>query len=80
MEQKTQRISLTRLKALAADIGLEPVPYSLLAATVGRVAAVIMKEHEEDGRRADEVMERVRRGEERILTDAELSASLGLDR
>ena len=80
LEQKTQRISLARLKTLAADIGLEPVPYSLLAATVSRVAAVIMKEGEEDGRRADEVMERVRRGEEKIYSAAEVTAYLDLDR
>ena len=79
LEQKTQRISLARLKTLAARIGLEPVPYNLLAATVSRVAAVIMKEDEEDGRRADEVMERVRRGEEKVYSAEELRVRLGLD-
>ena len=77
--QKTQRISLNRLKELTKSIGLKVIGYSQLAATINRVAEVILESDAEDGRLAEEVMERVRRGEERILTEAELSASLGLD-
>ena len=77
--QKTQRISLNRLKELAKSIGLKVIGYSQLAATINRVAEVILESDAEDGRLAEEVMERIRRGEERILTEAELSASLGLD-
>ncbi len=79
LEQKTQRISLTQLKALAADIGLGLVPYNLLAATVNRILKVMLEIDERDGRRADEVMERVRRGEEKVYTAEELRIRLGLD-
>ncbi len=78
-ERKTQRISLNRLEALAANIGLEPVAYDLLAVTLNRIAKIMLEQDERDGLRADEAMERLRRGEDRILTEAELSASLGLD-
>lgn len=77
--QKTQRISLNRLKELAKSIGLKVIGYSQLAATINCVAEVILESDAEDGRLTEEVMERIRRGEERILTEAELSASLGLD-
>ena len=78
-ERKTQRISLKRLEALAANIGLKAVAYNQLAATFNRTAQVMLEQDERDGRCADEVMERIRRGEEQVLTEAELSASLGLD-
>ena len=77
--QKTQRISLNRVREIAKSVGLKVVGYSQLAATINRVAQVILEADEEDGRLAEEVMERIRRGEERILTEAELSESLGLD-
>ena len=78
-ERKTQRISLKRLEALAANIGLKAVSYDQLAVTFNRIAKVMLERDERDGRRAHEAMERIRRGEDRIVTEAELSASLGLD-
>ena len=78
-KQKTQRISLKRLEALAANIRLKTVSYDQLAETFNRIAKVLLERDERDGRRAHEIMERIRRGEEQILTEAELSASLGLD-
>ena len=78
-KQKIQRISVKRLEALAANIGLKTVSYDQLAETFNRIAKVLLERDERDGRRAHEIMERIRRGEEQILTEAELSASLGLD-
>ena len=78
-ERKTQRISLKRLEALAASIRLKTVSYDQLAPTFNRIAKVMLEQDERDGRRAHEAMERIRRGEERIISEAELSASLGLD-
>ena len=78
-ERKTQRISLKRVEAFAAKVGLKTVAYDQLAATFNRIAKILLERDERDGRRAHEVMERIRRGEEHILTEAELSASLGLD-
>ena len=78
-ERKSQRISLKRLEALAAKVGLKTVSYDQLAATFNRIAKVLLEQDERDGRIAHEVMERIRRGEERIISEAELSASLGLD-
>ena len=79
LEQKTQRISLTRLKTLAAGIGLKTVPYSQLAAAITRIAGVILEADLEDARLSDEIMERVRRGEERVYSSGEIWAELGLD-
>ena len=78
-DQKTQRISLSRLKVLASGVRLKPVPYSDLAATISRIAAVIVAADERDGRIAHEVMERIRRGEERVHSAAEVKAFLDLD-
>ena len=79
LEQKTQRISLPRIKSLAADVGLKPVAYNELGATITRIAAVILEADLEDARLAEEVMERVRRGEEKVYTAAEVRKHLGLD-
>ena len=79
LERKSQRISLKRLEALAAKVGLKTVSYDQLPLTFNRIAKVLLEQDERDGRRAQEVMERIRRGEERIISEAELSASLGLD-
>ena len=63
--QKTQRISLNRLQTLAAGLGLKTAaPYQDLAATVNRIAAVILEADLADGRLADEVMGKVRSGQE----------------
>ena len=78
-ERKTQRISLKRLEALAANIGLKAVAYNQLAATYNRIAQVMLEQDERDGRCADGVMERIRRGEEQVLTAEEVKAHLGLD-
>ena len=80
LKQRTQRISLKRLEALAASIRLKTaVSYDQLAPIFNRIAKVMLERDERDGRRAHEIMERIRRGEERIISEAELSASLGLD-
>ena len=79
IRQKTQRISLNRLKELADSVGAKVIGYNQLAVVINFVAEAILKADMEDGRLAEEVLERIRRGEERILTEAELSASLGLD-
>lgn len=78
-ERKTQRISLKRLEALAANIGLKTVAYDQLAETFNRIARILLEQDERDGRLSHEAMERIRRGEDRIISAAELSASLGLD-
>ncbi len=78
-ERKTQSISLKRLEALAANIGLKAVAYSQLAATFNRIAQVMLEQDERDGRLAEEAMERIRRGEERVYSAEEVSAYLGLD-
>ena len=78
-KRKTQRISLKLVEALAAKVGLRTVAYDQLAATFNRIAKVMLEQDERDGQQAQEVMERIRRGEECTLTEAELSASLGLD-
>ena len=78
--QKTQRISLNRLKELADSVGAKTVHYSQLAATVNRVAKVILEADKKDGLLAEAVMERVRSGEERVYSAAEVSAYLDLDR
>ena len=80
LEQKTQRISLNRLKGLAANIGVKTVTYNRLAATVNRVAKVILEADKKDGLLAEAVMERVRSGKERVYSAAEVSAYLDLDR
>jgi predicted DNA-binding protein len=77
--QKTQRISLNRLKELADSVGAKVIGYNQLAAVINFVAEAILRADLEDYRLAEEAIERIRRGEERILTEAELSASLGLD-
>ncbi len=79
-ERKTQRISLKKVEAIASKVGLKTVAYEQLAPTFNRIARILLEQDERDGRRAHEAMERIRRGEDRILTAAELSASLGLDR
>ena len=78
-DRKTQRISLKRLETIAAKVRLKTVAYDQLPATFNRIAKILLEQDERDGRRAHEIMERIRRGEERILTEAELSAFLGLD-
>ena len=78
-ERKTQRISLKKVEAIAAKVRLKTVTYEQLAPTFNRIARILLEQDERDGRRAHEVMERIRRGEERIISAAELSASLGLD-
>ena len=78
-ERKTQRISLKKVEAIASKVGLKTVAYEQLAPTFNRVARILLEQNERDGRRAHEAMERIRRGEDRIMTAAELSASLGLD-
>ena len=79
LEQKTQRISLNRLEALAANIGVKTVIYDQLAATINSIVKVMLEIDERDGRRADEVMERIRRGEEKVYTAEEVKAHLGLE-
>ncbi len=78
--QKTQRISLNRLKELAARIGVKMVHYNQLAATINRIAGVILEADMEDARLAEEVMERIRNGQEKVYTAEEVRAHLGLDR
>ena len=78
-ERKTQRISLKKVEAIASKVGLKTVAYEQLAPTFNRIAKILLEQDERDGRIAHEVMERIRRGEERIISAAELSASLGLD-
>ena len=77
--QKTQRISLSRLKELEESVGAKVIGYNQLAAVINFVAEAILKADREDYRLAEEVLERIRKGEERILSEAELNASLGLD-
>ena len=79
LEQKTQRISLNRLEALAANIGVKTVIYDQLAATINSIVKVMLEIDERDGRLADEVMERIRRGEEKVYTAEEVKAHLGLE-
>ena len=80
VEQKTQRISLKRVQTLASRIGIEPSnPYDQLADSVDRIANIILEIDLEDARKADEVLERIRRGEERVYSSAEVMARLGLD-
>ena len=79
LEQKTQRISLPRIKSLAADVGLKPVAYNELGATITRIAAVILEADLEDARLIEEDLERIRSGEERVYSSAEVRAYLGLD-
>ena len=78
-ERKTQRISLKKVEAIASKVGLKTVAYEQLAPTFNRIARILLEQDERDGRRAHEAMERIRRGEDRIISAAELSASLGLD-
>ena len=77
--QKTQRISLSRLKELEESVGAKVIGYNQLATVINFVAEAIIKADREDYRLAEEVLERIRKGEERILSEAELGASLGLD-
>lgn len=79
LEQKTQRISLNRLTSLAANVGLETIPYCQLAPTINRIAKIILEIDAEDARLAEEIMEKIRRGEERVYTEAEVRQHLGLD-
>ena len=79
-ERKTQRISLKKVEAIASKVGLKTVAYEQLAPTFNRIARILLEQDERDGRIAHEVMERIRRGEEHIISAAELRASLGLDR
>ena len=79
LEQKTQRISLPRIKSLAAAVGLKPVAYNDLGATITRIAAVILAADLEDARLIEEELERIRNGEERVYSSAEVLAELGLD-
>ena len=78
-ERKTQRISLKKVEAIASKVGLKTVAYDQLAPTFNRIARILLEQDERDGRLAHEAMERIRRGEDRIISAAELSASLGLD-
>ena len=78
-ERKTQRISLKRLEALASKVGLKTVAYGQLAATFNRIAKVMLEQDERDGRRAHEAMERIRRGEDRVYSAADVRAYLELD-
>ena len=79
LEQKTQRISLPRIKSLAADVGLKPVAYNELGATITRIAAVILEADLEDARLIEEELEKIRSGEARVYSSAEVRAYLGLD-
>ena len=79
LEQKTQRISLNLLIPLAANVGLKTVSYDQLAATITRVAKVILEEDAEDARLIEEELERIRSGEARVYSSAEVRAYLGLD-
>lgn len=78
-ERKTQRISLKKVEAIASKVGLKTVAYEQLAPTFNRIARILLEQDERDARRAHEAMERIRRGEDRIISEAELSAFLGLD-
>ena len=77
--QKTQRISLNRLKELAASVGAKVIGYNQLATVINFVADAILKADMEDGRLAEEVLERIRRGEEKVYTAEEVRAHIGLD-
>ena len=77
--RKTQRISLNRLKELAASIGAKVISYNQLATVINFVADAILKADMEDGRLAEEVLERIRRGKEKVYTAEEVRAHLGLD-
>ena len=81
VEQKTQRISLNRLNSIAASVGLEPaVSYGQLAATINRIAEIILAADAEDARLIEEEeRERIRRGETRVYSSAEIWAELGLE-
>ncbi len=76
MGQKTQRISLNRLKELADSVGAKTVPYNRLATTVNRISETILEADEKDGGLAEEVTERVRRGQEKVYSAAEVTAYL----
>lgn len=78
-KRNTQRISLKRLEALAAKVGLKTLSYEQLAATFKHIAKVLLEQDERDGRRAHEIMERIRRGEEKIYSATEVRAYLDLD-
>lgn len=79
VEQKTQRITLNRLNSIAARVGLETVAYGQLAATINRIAEIILAVDAEDARLAEEELERIRRGEARVYSSAEIWAELGLE-
>ena len=80
VEQKTQRISLNRVKSIAASVGLEIVNYGQLAATINRIAEIILAADAEDARLIEEEeLERIRRGETRVYSSAEIWAELGLE-
>ena len=80
VEQKTQRISLNRIKSIAASVGLETVSYDQLAATINRIAEIILAADAEDARLIEEEeLERIRRGETRVYSSAEIWAELGLE-
>ena len=81
VEQKTQRISLNRLNSIATSVGLEPaVSYGQLAATINRIAEIILAVDAEDARLIEEAeLERIRRGETRVYSSAEIWAELGLE-
>ena len=80
VEQKTQRISLNRIKSIAASVGLETVSYGQLAATINRIAEIILAADAEDARLIEEgELERIRRGDTRVYSSAEIRAELGLE-
>lgn len=79
VEQKTQRIPLNRINYLAESVGLKTVTYDQLAATINRIAEIILAVDAEDARLAEEILERIRSGEERVYTEAEVRQRLGLD-
>ena len=79
IRQKTQHISLMRLTQLAERVGAQTIGYDQLASTINFVAEAILKADLEDARLANEVMERICSGEEKVYTAQEVRAHLGLD-
>ena len=62
------------------SVGAKVIGYDQLAAVVNFVAEVISKADTEDDRLAEEVMERIRNGQEKVYTAEEVKAYLGLVR
>ncbi len=77
--QKTQRLSLSRLQELAESLGAEVIGYNQLAAVINFVAEAILRTDKEDYRLAEEVLERIHKGEEKVYTAEEVRSHLGLD-